>query len=468
MWRETDMETFEANSIFALKQTSQSELGFASSDSVTHFTTTQSQSTLDSDCFTDESLSQKFENIGLRSNEDESSNESHPLRPYAEDCPFFLRTGTCKFGLNCKFNHPVRRTNQKAGKEKEKDTGKAKEGFSEKPEQTECKNYLTPGGCKYGKSCRYNHSKDESEIAPPELNFLGLPIRLGEKECVFYMRNGSCGYGARCRFHHPDPTDVGGYDPRNSTPNEESIGQFGRPSENYNGESIPLHVSGASQPAQASWSSQMPSDKAVPYQDNHSSCMPTMHVFHQEAPKWNEYQATQELAANICSLFTLKHKTVDELRKMTATSLKPLLKAILLVAPNFAEERIGHPHSAPAARSFTKKTDIFSRIEEFPERPGQPECSYFMKTGDCKFKSACRYHHPKNQAPKEDCVLSDNGLPLRPGRKICRNYDQFGICKYGRLCLFDHPVNHSSTVPVGSVLESPQGGNSWRDYSSWD
>ncbi|XP_028071974.1 zinc finger CCCH domain-containing protein 67-like [Camellia sinensis] len=184
MWRETDMETFEANSIFALKQTSQSELGFASSDSVTHFTTTQSQSTLDSDCFTDESLSQKFENIGLRSNEDESSNESHPLRPYAEDCPFFLRTRTCKFGLNCKFNHPVRRTNQKAGKEKEKDTGKAKEGFSEKPEQTECKNYLTPGGCKYGKSCRYNHSKDESEIAPPELNFLGLPIRLGEKEWV--------------------------------------------------------------------------------------------------------------------------------------------------------------------------------------------------------------------------------------------------------------------------------------------
>ncbi|KAL7190284.1 hypothetical protein ACSBR2_022543 [Camellia fascicularis] len=427
MWRERDMETFEANSIFALKQTSQSELGFASSDSVTHFTTTQSQSTLESDCFTDESLSQKFENIGLRSNEDESSNESHPLRPYAEDCPFFLRTGTCKFGLNCKFNHPVRRTNQKAGKENEKDTGKAKEGFSEKPEQTECKNYLTPGGCKYGKSCRYNHSKDESEIAPPELNFLGLPIRLGEKECVFYMRNGSCGYGARCRFHHPDPTDVGGYDPRNSTPNEESIGQFGRPSENYNGESIPLHVSGASQPAQASWSSQMPSDKAVPYQDNHSSYMPAMHVFHQEAPKWNGYQA-----------------------------------------PNFAEERIGHPHSAPAARSYTKKTDIFSRIEEFPERPGQPECSYFMKTGDCKFKSACRYHHPKNQAPKEDCVLSDNGLPLRPGRKICRNYDQFGICKYGRLCLFDHPVNHSSTVPVGSVLESPQGGNSWRDYSSWD
>lgn len=38
--------------------------------------------------------------------------------------------------------------------------------------------YLTPGGCKYGKFCRYSHPKDESEIVPPELNFAGLPIRL--------------------------------------------------------------------------------------------------------------------------------------------------------------------------------------------------------------------------------------------------------------------------------------------------
>lgn len=37
----------------------------------------------------------------------------YPVRPEAEDCSFYLKTGTCKFGSNCKFNHPVRRkTNQ--------------------------------------------------------------------------------------------------------------------------------------------------------------------------------------------------------------------------------------------------------------------------------------------------------------------------------------------------------------------
>lgn len=35
----------------------------------------------------------------------------YPVRPEAEDCSFYLKTGNCKFGSNCKFNHPVRRKN---------------------------------------------------------------------------------------------------------------------------------------------------------------------------------------------------------------------------------------------------------------------------------------------------------------------------------------------------------------------
>lgn len=33
----------------------------------------------------------------------------YPVRPDAEDCSFFMRTGSCKYGSSCKFNHPVRR-----------------------------------------------------------------------------------------------------------------------------------------------------------------------------------------------------------------------------------------------------------------------------------------------------------------------------------------------------------------------
>lgn len=78
------------------------------------------EQSLDSDGLKVESLSQKLDNVGLGSNEGGNINGSdrggvlHPLRPYAEDCPHYVRTGTCKFGLNCRFNHPVtvRRANQ--------------------------------------------------------------------------------------------------------------------------------------------------------------------------------------------------------------------------------------------------------------------------------------------------------------------------------------------------------------------
>lgn len=48
-------------------------------------------------------------------NKDERSSDraqQYPLRPEAEDCAFYLKTGTCKFGFNCRFNHPVRWKNQ--------------------------------------------------------------------------------------------------------------------------------------------------------------------------------------------------------------------------------------------------------------------------------------------------------------------------------------------------------------------
>lgn len=50
-----------------------------------------------------------------------------------------------------------------------------------------------------------------------------------------------------------------------------------------------------------------------------------------------------------------------------------------------------------------------------PERPGQPECQHYMKTGECRFGPSCRYHHPPELiASKLNVVLSPVGLPLRP------------------------------------------------------
>lgn len=67
----------------------------------------------------EEVLAQQFESVVLQGNgvdvkiegDEEEGEEDvkyhvYPVRAYAADCSFYLKTGTCKFGQNCRFNHP--------------------------------------------------------------------------------------------------------------------------------------------------------------------------------------------------------------------------------------------------------------------------------------------------------------------------------------------------------------------------
>lgn len=332
-----------------------------------------------------------------------------PVRPEAEDCSFYLRTGMCKFGMNCKFNHPPDRKSQ-PGKVKRKDDSlhstaqKVKEKDDSKTEQVDCKYFDRPGGCKFGKACKFNHSRKTTTAA--ELNFMGLPIRPGERECPYYMRNGSCKFGANCKFNHPDPTSLGG-------------------SNNHSG-----HSNGGSmlspnvpQSALGSWSPAALSD-SPPYVP--LMFQPTQGVPSQ--PEWHAYQApvySPERSLPLASAY--------------ATKRQPL-------------ERNVYAH---------QQQQILG--DEFPERPGKPECSYFLKTGNCKFRSACKFHHPKNESAKStSCALSESGLPLRPGQSVCSHYSRYGICKFGPACKYDHPVNYAHSPPMAAeeVDEASASGDS--------
>lgn len=333
---------------------------------------------------------------GFNANRINKRKTSYPLRPDAQDCPYYMKTGMCKFGSNCKFNHPSRRKNQQGTKEK----GKQREDSQERQGQIECKYYLTSGGCKYGKACKFIHSREKGAVSPiVEFNFLGLPIRPGEKECPYYMRTGSCKYGSNCRFHHPDPTTVAGADP----------------SPGYNNAGT-VPVQAASHLAASSWSPPRALNDTAPY-------VPPMVYPTQGIPspntEWNGYQAP--------------------------------------VYPT-SEKRLPTP-PAFAMNNPATKTNFYTRpqqpqlVEEYPERPGQPECSYFIKFGDCKYRSNCKFHHPKSRISKANAsTLNDKGLPLRPDQTVCSFYSRYGICKYGPACKFDHPENY-----VGSASSTESG-----------
>ncbi|CAH8267880.1 unnamed protein product [Arabidopsis lyrata] len=354
---------------------------------------------------------------GWSENESEMRETVYPVRPGAEDCSFYMRTGSCKFGSSCKFNHPLARKIQIARdnkvREKEEDGGKL--GL------IDCKYYFRTGGCKYGETCRFNHTLPKSCLASaPELNFLGLPIRPGEVECPYYMRNGSCKFGAECKFNHPDPTTIGGTDSLSFHGNNGvSIGTFSPKS--------------AFQASSTSWTSPRHVNGTSPF-------IPVMlsqtHGVPSQTPEWNGYQA---------SVYSSE-------RGLFSPSTTYLMNNLSAETSMLSQYR----HQMPA--------------EEFPERPDQPDCSYYMKTGDCKFKFNCKYHHPKNRLPKlPPYALNDKGLPLRPDQNICTYYSRYGICKFGPACRFDHSVQPPySTESSQAIVEPPQVSANGNESDGWN
>lgn len=53
--------------------------------------------------------------------------------------------------------------------------------------------------------------------------------------------------------------------------------------------------------------------------------------------------------------------------------------------------------------NFTRSDNVPQQQEQtmYPERPGEPECSYYMRHGSCKFQMRCKYHHPRDQLSKK-------------------------------------------------------------------
>ncbi|EPS73916.1 hypothetical protein M569_00840, partial [Genlisea aurea] len=91
-----------------------------------------------------------------------------PERPGALDCSYFLRTGTCAYGRNCRYNHPRSRNHVSVLRE-------AADELPERPGAIDCAYYLRTGFCKYGGGCKYNHPKNRHVDVP--MNALGLPMR---------------------------------------------------------------------------------------------------------------------------------------------------------------------------------------------------------------------------------------------------------------------------------------------------
>mmetsp|Transcript_29970 Transcript_29970/g.41765 ORF Transcript_29970/g.41765 Transcript_29970/m.41765 type:complete len:247 (+) Transcript_29970:276-1016(+) len=131
--------------------------------------------------------------------------KGYPSRPGQQRCEFYMKTGECKFGATCRFDHPFHVQVNPQMNMRPADRMNSK-GLPIRHGGENCTFYMKNGDCKFGPTCRFNHPElgATASTQPAAQNALGLPLRPGVPPCSFYMKTGDCKFGITCKFDHPE------------------------------------------------------------------------------------------------------------------------------------------------------------------------------------------------------------------------------------------------------------------------
>ncbi|KAK4773178.1 hypothetical protein SAY87_028197 [Trapa incisa] len=356
--------------------------------------------------------------MGLESGGDR---ESYPERVNEADCIYYLRTGFCGYGDRCRFNHPRDRSTV---------IGAAGAGAGEFPQrvgQPTCQYYMRTGACKFGASCKYHHPKQRHDsTSPVTLNYQGYPLRPGQKECSYYVKTGECKFGLTCKFHHPQPVGVHvpvppglpmvqvGTQPM-PMPMTMPTPSFYPPMQSSSGPSSQQYGFVFARPPM------LPPYVPDPY--GHFLLSPSMVPFQ----GWSPHQVP---LGQVTSSSTQPTSGSNSLYGIT--QLSPLAAA----------------YTGPFQPPLSSVGPLINAQKDqlLPERPGQPDCQHYLKTGDCKFGSSCKYHHPPDLITQNTTTIPGTA-PFHLDAVPCRHFAQYGECKFGSDCKFDHSINQQNHSP---------------------
>lgn len=335
---------------------------------------------------------------------------SYPQRPGEQECAYYLKTGTCKFGAKCKFHHPpgIVPSWGAVTPATEFTVGLNKEQYPRRPGEQQCSFFLKTGTCKFKATCKFDHPP---EAVQQTLQLQGAyPMRPGEQQCAYYLKTGKCKFGATCRFDHPPM-------PPGTTPDPAMLGAMGPPRPPGPGMAgVGVGVGVGPYPAMG--------PTAAP-----------MGMVPPPAPM------------------------------------------------GYYPDASGMHHMAPMPMPGPPQ----AAYGQLPQRPGEKECTFFLKTGRCQYGARCKFHHPLEKLPSNIAPVnlppmgmapmgppmypapgmamgaygyqgqpappmrdpSVDMLPQRPGQEPCSYYMRTGKCAYGATCKFDHPRSRAPTGPDG-------------------
>ncbi|GMN55605.1 hypothetical protein TIFTF001_024725 [Ficus carica] len=309
----------------------------------------------------------------------------YPQRPGEKDCAHYMLTRTCKFGDSCKFDHPI--WVPEGGIPDWKEVPPiASEALPERPGELDCPYFLKTQRCKFGLRCKFNHPKDKlvNEGALENDDVSALPERPSEAPCAFYLKTGTCKFGSTCKFHHPKDIQLPlGQD---NGSNQHAAAQ----KDGTTGDLKALKAGVSFTPALFYNSKELPirlGEPDCPFYLKTGSC---------------KYGATCRYNHPDRTVSSLGHALVaSPAAGLNIGVVNPIASLYQTIDPRFAQATVG---VGPTV---------------YPQRPGQIECDYYMKTGECKFGERCRFHHPIDRstptqsAGQEAIKLTLAGYPRR-------------------------------------------------------
>ncbi|XP_048494861.1 zinc finger CCCH domain-containing protein 37 isoform X2 [Beta vulgaris subsp. vulgaris] len=303
----------------------------------------------------------------------------YPQRPGEKDCTHYMLTRTCKFGDNCKFDHPIWVPAGGIPDWKEPPAVPS-EIYPERPGEPDCPYFLKTQKCKFGLKCKFNHPKDKLILAQDtsaETDASDLPERPTEPLCSFYTKTGKCKFGAACKFHHPKdiqvPSDGQEADDEEQTHSIDHLGTTSdgnslkaltsNPASSYNSKGLPVRMG----------------EVDCPFYLKTGSCKYGANCRYNH-PDRNELSSPFSVINP--SSAVVGHAVLPALASVSAGLINPAASIFQSLQPGLPQTTFGQ---VPVI---------------YPQRPGQIECDgvqhcpFYMKTGTCSYAVNCKFDHP--------------------------------------------------------------------------
>ncbi|CAM6041903.1 unnamed protein product [Sphagnum compactum] len=280
--------------------------------------------------------------------------------------------------------------------------------FPQRPGEKMCAYYMTTRNCSFGTSCRFDHptwvpvggianwKEVTASVTPTDP--ATLPQRPGETVCAYYMKTGECKYGIKCRFDHPKERPESG---SHNDQTQQAVTPVKAAA--FNSKGLPIR----------------PSEIDCVYYVKTGSCK------YGASCRFNHPEAN--LAGKV---------------------IIPVVVIICNMQLWLFQKQAPFMNSSGQECAYPSGISV---VGSYPQRPGEADCSFFLKTGECSFGPTCRFNHPPNRVPSvvsrpssiaaaASVKLTLAGLPRRESETPCAYYMKTGACKFGPVCKFDHPT----------------------------